>query len=260
MNPKKSLGQNFLIDKNIIKKIVSLVKIKNKNIIEIGPGKGALTDEILKQFPKSLFLIEKDEKLSKELVFKYSQHKQVKVISGDVLKLDLERITLKNSIIFGNLPYNISSQILVKLIKFKTWTPNFSDLILMFQKELANKITGKFNTKHYGRLSILTSYRLNIIQKFLISNNCFFPKPKVISQVIHFQPKKEAELSLKNTSNLEKITQFFFSNKRKMVNKKIKNILSESEIKKIRELKLNLRPSNLKPEVYFKITQIFEKK
>ena len=260
MNPKKSLGQNFLIDKNIIKKIVSLVKIKNKNIIEIGPGKGALTDEILKQFPKSLFLIEKDEKLSKELVFKYSQHNQVKVISGDVLKLDLEKITLKNSIIFGNLPYNISSQILVKLIKFKTWTPNFSDLVLMFQKELANKITGKFNTKHYGRLSILTSYRLNIIQKFLISNNCFFPKPKVISQVIHFQPKKEAELSLKDTSNLEKITQFFFSNKRKMVNKKIKNILSESEIKKIRELKLNLRPSNLKPEVYFKITQIFEKK
>ena len=190
MNPKKSLGQNFLIDKNIIKKIVSLVKIKNKNIIEIGPGKGALTDEILKQFPKSLFLIEKDEKLSKELVFKYSQHKQVKVISGDVLKLDLERITLKNSIIFGNLPYNISSQILVKLIKFKTWTPNFSDLVLMFQKELANKITGKFNTKHYGRLSILTSYRLNIIQKFLISNNCFFPKPKVTSIVIHFRPLK----------------------------------------------------------------------
>ena len=100
MNPKKSLGQNFLIDKNIIKKIISLVKIKNKNIIEIGPGKGALTSEIIKQFPKSLFLIEKDEKLSKELVLKYSQNKQVKVITGDVLKLDLERITLKNSIIF----------------------------------------------------------------------------------------------------------------------------------------------------------------
>ena len=146
MNPKKSLGQNFLIDKNIIKKIISLVKVENKNIIEIGPGKGALTSEIIKRFPKSLFLIEKDEKLSKELLLKYSQNKQVKVITGDVLKLDLERITLKNSIIFGNLPYNISSQILVKLIKFKTWTPNFSDLVLMFQKELADKIVGKFNT------------------------------------------------------------------------------------------------------------------
>ena len=181
---------NFLIDKNIIK-IISLVKVENKNIIEIGPGKGALTSEIIKRFPKSLFLIGKDEKLSKELL-KYSQNKQV-VITGDVLKLDLERITLKNSIIFGNLPYNISSQILVKLIKFKTWTPNFSDLVLMFQKELADKITGKFNTKHYGRLAILASYRLNIIQKFLISNNCFFPKPKVMSQVIHFQPKKELD-------------------------------------------------------------------
>ena len=130
----------------------------------------------------------------------------------------------------------------------------------MFQKELADKITGKFNTKHYGRLAILASYRLNIIQKFLISNNCFFPKPKVMSQVIHFQPKKRTRLSLKDISNLEKITQLFFSNKRKMINKKIKSILLESEIKKIRELKLNLRPMNLKPEVYFKITELFEKK
>lgn len=260
MNPKKSLGQNFLIDKNIIKKIISLVKIKNKNIIEIGPGKGALTSEIIKQFPKSLFLIEKDEKLAKELVLKYSQNKQVKIFTEDVLKLDLERIILKDSIIFGNLPYNISSQILVKLLKFKTWTPNFSDLVLMFQKELADKIAGKFNTKHYGRLSILASYRLNIIQKFLISNNCFFPKPKVVSQVIHFQPKKRTQLFFKNMSNLEKITQLFFSNKRKMINKRVKSILSEHEIKKIRKLKLNLRPSNLEPEVYFKITELFEKK
>ena len=260
MKPKKSLGQNFLIDKNIIKKIVSLVKIKNKNIIEIGPGRGALTNEIIKQFPKSLFLIEKDEKLSKELILKYSENKKVKVITGDILKLDLEKITLKNSVIFGNLPYNISSQILVKLIKFKTWTPNFSDLVLMFQKELADKITGKFNTKHYGRLSILTNYRLNIIQKFLVSNNCFFPKPKVISQVIHLQPKKRKRLYFKNMYNLEKITQFFFSNKRKMINKKIKNLLLENQIKKIRELKLNLRPSNLEPEVYFKITELFENK
>ena len=76
MSPKKSLGQNFLIDKNIIKKIISLVEIKNKNIVEIGPGKGALTSEIIKQFPKSLFLIEKDEKLSKGLALKYSQNKQ----------------------------------------------------------------------------------------------------------------------------------------------------------------------------------------
>ena len=114
----KSLGQNFLIDKNIIKKIVNLVDITNKDIIEIGPGKGALTEEILKN-PKSLSLIEKDNRLADDTK-KYLKDKKIKIYNYDILKFDLERIDKSNSVIFGNLPYNISSQILVKILKFSS--------------------------------------------------------------------------------------------------------------------------------------------
>ena len=150
---KKSLGQNFLIDKNIINKILKMVKIRNKNIIEIGPGRGALTDEIIKMKPKKLILIDED--------------KRINVINYDILKFDLEKLLNKNYIIFGNLPYNISSQIFVKLIRLN-WPPIFKDLVLMFQKELGEKILGKFSSPNYGRLSILSNYRLNIVDKFFL--------------------------------------------------------------------------------------------
>ena len=109
---KKSLGQNYLVDKNIIKKIVKLKNIHNKNILEIGPGKGALTNEILENKPKSLILIEKDNLLFKELKFKYKNNSKITIFNKDILKFDFEKKLKVNSIIFGNLPYNISSQIL----------------------------------------------------------------------------------------------------------------------------------------------------
>jgi 16S rRNA (adenine1518-N6/adenine1519-N6)-dimethyltransferase len=256
---KKSLGQNFLIDNNVIKKIINLSKINGRNIIEIGPGKGALTNEILKKKPKSLCLIEKDFDLTKELKNKYLNNKIIKIYNADVLKFDIEKLVDKNSVIFGNLPYNISSQILVKFIKFKKWPPKFNDIIFMFQKELGDKIISKFPSKNYGRLSILSNFKLNIIKKFLISPNCFFPKPKVNSMIIHFQPKNEKRNIIKKIDNLEKITNVLFSNKRKMINKNIKKLLNKDLIKKIPNLKENLRPSEIEPETYYKITEIYEK-
>ena len=256
--PKKSLGQNFLIDKNIIKKILSLAVIKNRHVVEIGPGKGALTDEILKNKPTSLIVVEKDYELSEYLKNKYSKNKNVRVYNNDILKFNLEKIIKKKTIIFGNLPYNISSQILVKIIKFKKWPPSFLDLILMFQKELGNKIIGKYKSINYSRLSILTNLRLTIINKFLVSPNCFRPKPKINSMVIHFTPKKMM-YKINNISNLEKVTNICFSNKRKMINKNIKKILSVNQIKKIDELNLNSRPSEIKPDIYYKITELCEK-
>ena len=139
---KKSLGQNFLIDKNIIRKIINLVKLEKKNIIEIGAGHGALTDEILKKKPNLLNIIEKDIFLYKKLKMKYSNIKNVKIYNDDILDFNLESLVKKNSIIIGNLPYNISSQILVKILRFKKWPPNFENLIFMFQKELGEKILG----------------------------------------------------------------------------------------------------------------------
>ncbi len=256
---KKSLGQNFLIDKNIIKKIVNLVKVKNKNIIEIGPGTGSLTEEILINNPKSMYLIEKDKNLFSQLNKKYKENKKIKIFNFDILRFDLEKIIKKNTIILGNLPYNISSQILVKVLKLKQWPPNFQSLVFMFQKELADKISGKYASKNYGRLSILTNYRLKIKEKFLVSPNCFFPKPKVISQVMHFQPKKIFPIKLKNMSNLEKVTNTLFSNKRKMINKNIKKLLDYNDLRKI-NINLSARPSEIKPEIFYEIAKIYEQK
>ncbi len=256
---KKSLGQNFLIDNNIIKKIVSLVNIKNKNIVEIGPGKGALTDEILKKKPKSITLIEKDNSLVQNLKKKYSNIESIDVLNNDILKFDIEKLKLENTVIFGNLPYNISSQILIKILNFKKWPPNFSDLIFMFQKELGEKIIGNYPSSNYGRLSIITNFRLNIVKKFLVSPNCFFPKPKINSMVIQFKPQLNKCFKIKKIKNLERITNIFFSNKRKMINKSIKKILNKDQIHMIDQLNLSMRPSEVKPDIYYKITELIEK-
>ncbi len=257
---KKSLGQNFLIDLNIIKKITGLTNIFNKDILEIGPGKGALTNEILKNKPKSLILIEKDNLLSNELKLKYKDNKKVKIFNKDILKFDFEKELKKETIVFGNLPYNISSQILVKIIKFKKWPPKFLSLILMFQKEMADRIIGKFGTSKYGRLSILTNYRLNVINKFKISPNCFFPKPKVDSTILFLKPNNRAKHKIKNIENLEKITHIFFSNKRKMINKKFSKLFRDSNnVSKQLDIDLSLRPDQLNENNFYKITKYYEK-
>ena len=255
---KKSLGQNFLIDLNIIKKIVNQIEINNRNVIEIGPGKGALTDFILQKKPKSLTLIEKDNVLFENLKLKYQNIKNLKIINKDVLKINFETNLKKNSIMFGNLPYNIASQILTKMIRIN-WPSKYSDLIFMFQKEMGERIIGKFNTSMYGRLSILSNFKLKIVNRFHVSPNCFIPVPKVDSTVIHFKPIKKIIYKIKNIENLEKVTRILFSNKRKMINKNIKKILNNKQLESIKDLNLNLRPANLKPEKYYEITELFEK-
>tara|TARA_Y100001935_G_C17288332_1_gene501741 strand:+ start:676 stop:1458 length:783 start_codon:yes stop_codon:yes gene_type:complete len=256
-NSKKSLGQNFLVDKNIIKKITNLVDIKNKNVLEIGPGKGSLTNEILKKKPKGLILVEKDNHLTKNLQEKYNNEKNIKIFNDDILRFNIERKIKPKTIIFGNLPYNISSQILVRLIKFEKWPPLYTDLILMFQKELAQKITGKFMSSNYGRISVLTSYRLKLINKFFVSNTCFVPAPKIMSNVLHLKPIINNKENIKKIDNLEKVTNVLFSNRRKMINKNLKKLLNENKIKLL-NLDLKKRPSDLKPQTYFKITKLFE--
>ena len=256
---KKSLGQNFLKDKNIIKKIVNLLKIKGKHVIEIGPGDGALTNEILNERPKSFKIIEKDFYLTNKLREKYYKNKNLKVFNDDILKFNLDKIIKKNTIIFGNLPYNISSQIFIKIIKLKNWEENINGVVFMFQKELGEKIISKFPSINYGRLSILANLKIIIKNKFMVSPNCFFPKPKVTSMVIHFTPSKTNLFKIKNIASLENVTNILFSNKRKMINKNIKKILSEEQISNLKDLTLNSRPSDIKPQLYYKITELFEK-
>ena len=257
---KKSLGQNFLINKNIINKISQLDCIQDQNIFEIGPGSGNLSDTIAIQKPKSFFMIEKDQSLCNLLKKKYNQNENFKIFNGNILKYDLENYKFKNTIIFGNLPYNISTQILAKFIKIKTWPPFYKKIIFMFQKEVADKILAKSKTNEFGRITILSNYRLEIIDSFKISKENFFPKPKVDSKVIVFKPKRTIKFKITNIENLEKITQIFFSSKRKMINKALKKIFKNyKDIARMLNINLNSRPSDLSPEIYFKLTEIFEK-
>ena len=253
---KKSLGQNFLKDANIIKKIVKIADIKNKNIFEIGPGRGALTSEILKLKPKSLLVIEKDNNLAKLLDEKFGNFENFKLYNNDILTSNIDSIIKRESIVIGNLPYNISTQVLIKLIKTKIWPPNFTDLILMFQKEVANKIIGN----SYGRLTISSNYRLKVKKKFDVSPNSFSPKPKIVSTVLHFKPKNEITYKIKNFNNLEKITAVFFSNRRKIIKNSLHKIFSKEKMLKLEKLDLNKRPEDLKPEVYYKFVQLYEGK
>ena len=257
---KKSLGQNFLIDLNIIKKIVNTTPIAGKNILEIGPGKGALTDQILKKQPKSLILVEKDNSLSEYLELKYKKNKKIKIYNKDILKFDLDKKLKENTIMFGNLPYNISSQILVKVIRLKKNPAKYSALIFMFQKELAERIIGKFGTSKYGRLSILANYKLNILYKFNISSNCFLPKPKVNSTIIYFKPHNLNNYKIQNIENLEKITNILFSNKRKMINKGLSKLFKDPEsLSQKLDINLSLRPDQLNENDFYRIVEYYEK-
>ena len=255
---KKSLGQNFLIDKNIIKSIVNVGDVKKNNVIlEVGPGTGNLTEYILKKNPKKIFVIEKDSNLVNLLNRKFSD--KINILNKDVLKFDLNNISKEKIIIFGNLPYNISTKILTQWITTPEKFKCYKKLILMFQKEVADRILAKTNSRNYGRLSIISNWRLNIKKEFNISPQCFFPKPKVDSTLLSFVPKKEF-FYIKNPENLEKITRIFFNQRRKMIKNPLKQIFKNPEGVAVNfKLNLNLRPQNLSPLTYFNITREYER-
>ncbi len=253
---KKSLGQNFLIDKNILDKITNVTNIEDQIILEIGPGTGNLTSFILKKKPKKFFVIEKDDNLANDLIKKFN--KQLTIINEDILKIDETSLFKEKVKVFGNLPYNISTEILTKWIinlKSKFW---FDCLVLMFQKEVADRIIAKFNTSNYGRLSIICNWKLNIKKICDIKPEAFSPKPKIDSSLLLFYPKKNF-IKIKNPNKLEKITRIFFNQRRKMLKKPF-NQLFNGDQKILDKLKIDLtmRPQNLDLETYYKIACEYE--
>ena len=255
--PKKSLGQNFLIDNNILQKIVNAVPINKSNeILEIGPGTGNLTNCLIKKNPKKIFVVEKDNNLSFLLYEKFKN--KINIINDDILKISENLISKEKLIVFGNLPYNISTQILSKWIISINKDFWFSKLILMFQKEVADRIIAKNNTSNYGRLSILSNWKLDIKKIMDIGPNSFFPKPRVESSLLIFSPKNKF-FKIKNPKNLEMITRVFFNQRRKMIKKPFSLIFKDSDqIAKKLNIDLNLRPQNLSPDTYYKIAKEYE--
>ncbi len=253
---KKSLGQNFLINKNILEEIVNVTDIQDKTVLEIGPGTGNLTSYILKKNPKQIFVIEKDNDLANILRNKFNN--KITIINDDVLKIDETTLFKDKVIVFGNLPYNISTEILSKWIinlKSNFW---FDCMILMFQKEVADRIIAKLNTSNYGRLSIISNWKLNIQKICDIKPEAFSPKPKIESSLLLFYPKKNF-IKINNPKNLEKVTRIFFNQRRKMLKKPFNQLFNgDKYILEKLKIDLNLRPQNLSFETYYKITLEYE--
>ena len=254
---KKSLGQNFLIDRNILEIIVGTTAIQNKTILEIGPGTGNLTSYILNKNPKKFFVIEKDDELAINLKNKFNN--KLTIINDDVLNVDETNLFKDKLIVFGNLPYNISTEVISRWIINLGNNFWFESLILMFQKEVANRIIAKINTSNYGRLSIICNWKLNIKKICDITPESFSPKPKVDSSLLFFYPKNNF-IKIEDPNNLEKITRIFFNQRRKMLKKPFNQLFNgDQKVLKKLNIDLNLRPQNLNFDTYYKLALEYEK-
>jgi len=209
---KKSLSQNFLLDKNISKKIVNQTFIRNKLILEIGPGYGFLTDNILEKNPKKILLVEKDIKLKKILQEKYKGNKKIEIIGDDILKTNFNKF--KNLIVISNLPYNISSKIILYLFYYNA---NIDEMILMIQKEMSVKFD--YNLPNMNKYKFLTKIVSDYSRCFDVSSNVFFPKPKVKSTIVKFKFNHK-NIDLEKANNFSKM---IFKNIRKKINNNIKS-------------------------------------
>ena len=210
---KKKYGQNFLVDQNIIKKICNLLSSKNLKIIEIGPGDGRLTERVLYYEPKELKIIEIDADFIPILKLKFNKNQNIKIINDNILNY---RLTEKIDLIISNLPYNISSQILVKICKMENLPTN---LILMFQKEFAERL----KDKKLNSLNSLVNCFFEINNSFNVGRNCFRPIPKIDSTVLLFKKKKEILLEKNEVNKFIKFKRVLFSHKRKTLNKLLKD-------------------------------------
>ena len=257
IKPKKSLGQNFLIDRDILEKITNTTDISNKTILEIGPGTGNLTSKILNKNPKKMFVIEKDNSLVENLKNKFNN--QLTIINDDILKIDETKLFREQVTVFGNLPYNISTEIITKWIinlKNNFW---FECLVLMFQKEVADRIIAEFNTSNYGRLSIICNWKLNIKKICDIKPNSFYPRPKINSSLLILYPRKKF-IKINDPNNLEKITRVFFNQRRKMVKKPFNQLFNgDQKVLEKLNIDLTMRPQNINFDTYYELACEFEK-
>ena len=249
---KKSLGQHFLINKSILNKIVSLEEIKGKIIFEIGPGQGALSKEILKNKPEKLILIEKDKNLQ-TCLFKLQEKFKgiISVINDDILNINLEDLNYNKVKIISNLPYNIASTLIIKLIK------NYDiieSMVLMVQKEVAERLSARVSTSFYSRLSVLIQLHAEIEKVFDVEPCNFKPKPKVESTVIKIIPFSKRKIHYDKLDNVLKIS---FRQRRKTIKNNLKTFFIDAE-KKILKCGINpdSRPQDLKPIDFEKLSKI----
>jgi len=248
--PKKRFGQNFLQDENILNNIVKEINPQPEDtIVEIGPGYGALTQKLISA-TKNLIAVEIDNELTKSLKERFPQ---LQLINQDFLETDLSKLSSqeKKLRVVGNIPYNITSPILFKLIENNRL---IKDAVFMVQLEVAKRMTADRGVKDYGILAVVLKYYTDTELCFKISPNVFFPKPKVFSALVHIKFKE-----LQNTEEEQKlfiqIVKAAFGNRRKI----LKNSFSNSIFNEIdfsnSGIDLSLRAENLNVEDYMKLTK-----
>ena len=257
LKPKKKLGQNFLHDKNIISAIVNKANIEDEDIIEIGPGPGILTESILNNKARSLLAIEKDDSFEVNLKKIRSNYRDnFDYLINDVIDFDFKKLAKKNYKFVSNLPYNISVPFILKMIRIRKIIP-WKEMILMVQKEVAERITAKINTKNYGRLSIMVNLNNDVKKLLNVKPSSFIPRPKVDSTVIKISPKNK-DINI-NTEIFENIVKTCFSQRRK----KVKNNLDQLNINTISLLELSnidpdIRAENIDIEGFIRISRNYE--
>lgn len=226
--PKKKLGQHFLIDKNIIRKIINAFSpSENDLIVEIGPGKGILTDELVKH-SKNLILVEIDNQLVADLQTKFPE---LKIINKDILECNFSTDFFESKYrIIGNLPYYITSQILFKIFDNKN---NIIDAVIMIQKEVAERLVAKPSSKEYGILSVFTQFYSDVEILFNVSKNVFYPKPEVDSSIVRLNLKSEIKLNKLEENTFRRIVKTAFNQRRKILKNSLKNMFKDLETSKL---------------------------
>ena len=248
---KKKLGQNFLINKKILQKISSLKDFKNQEIVEIGPGKGYLTEFIIKKKPSKLILIEKDKTLN-AILSNLIKNKDtaIKLIIGDALKIAINKLSKKKIILIGNLPYNIATTLILNWLKYINC---FKSIIVMVQKEVALRLSAEEKTKLYGRISVLIQVVADVRIKFDVAPENFFPKPKVYSSIIEIIPKKKIKFDY---HKLDKFLKISFRHRRKTLKNNLSKINPKIE-EKIFKCGIDpaLRPEEITPNQFIKLSE-----
>ena len=258
---KKKFGQNFLINQSIVKKIIVASNINlNDNILEIGPGDGVLTKEIIKKKPNKFIALEIDRSLINKLDILFDKKKNYELIFGDAIKFDESTKFSKNFKIISNLPYNISLPLLIKWIDQLKKLPFANKMILMFQKEVAERILANTDSKKYGRISILCSCFYHVKKIIDVDKNDFFPIPKVNSTVLSFDILKKSKIDIASIEFLKKISFELFNNRRKKLKKKIQSLFSDDIIRHNQLDKLyDLRAENLTVDTFCKLALLLKK-
>ena len=247
MKAKKKFGQNFLVDRYFISRIVNEINPKEgNNILEIGPGKGAITEPILKK-TNHISVVEIDPDMIKILKHKIST-KNISILAEDVLGINDEFFEKFNKII-GNLPYYIATEIILKLTKIYS---SSSELYFMVQKEVAERITAKPSSKSFGRLSVILQYYFDTELLFELPPEAFSPQPKITSAFIRLIRKKRVSPKVINKDNFEQIVKIAFSQKRKTIKNNFKNILFEKDFLNL-EISPKIRSEALAIDQFIKL-------